>query len=62
MASIDSVLNTLIPVTIFIVFGYILIRPFRKILGELKEKFGGAFGFIRGDEEGGTSVKGLDFE
>lgn len=63
MASIDSILNFVIPLAVFLVFGYLLIRPFQKIFGELKEKFGGAFNYMKGDEEGGSpGVKGLDFE
>jgi len=61
MVSIDDVVNTVVPIIIFIVFVAILYKPFKPMVDNLREAFGKLFGrFKKSDEQ--MIMTGIQYE
>jgi len=61
MVSIDDVVNTVVPLIIFIVFAAILYKPLKPAIDNLREAFGKLFGrFKKSDEQ--ELMAGIQYE
>jgi len=62
MASLDSVLNVMVPVIIVIVFGYLLYKPLAPALSGLGRFIARIFGGIKRKAAGEEEIGDLDYE
>jgi len=62
MASLDSILNVIIPTGVVIVFGFLFLRALREPLGALWSGIKRIFGVFKGKDDGFEDYNTLMYE